>query len=222
MRDAALQDDSPCPVLACTGLGEIQAGKWNAQEHDVSGRRAFTPGVPHGVEGVVGAALLAVKTVSLNAECIAAKQERPPLVVEGVEHHLNRIIVSQRIARQHVTSNKIRPSILANESDKEIFAREAEISGGGLGNRSAVRGITLDEVGDAQHGACRFGAHRSDKKIAERGLTLQAWNSDMGLLRKRRSQGGRRGRRWQSTPLRKLRGGTHGCAANVARKQAEQ
>ncbi len=63
---------------------------------------AFTPGIPHGVEGVVGTVLLAVKAVGLNAECIAAKQERPPLIVEGVEHHLDRIVVSQRIARQHV------------------------------------------------------------------------------------------------------------------------
>ena len=86
------------------------------QEHNVPGGSAFTPGVPHGVEGVVGTVLLAVKAVGLNAECIAAKQERPPLVVKGVEHHLDRIVVSQRIARQHVPADEIRLFVLAKKS----------------------------------------------------------------------------------------------------------
>src|SRR6202453_4683021 len=74
MRNVALQDNSPGPDFTRTGLGKIQAGERNAQEYDVPGRRAFTPGVPHGVEGVVGTILFTVKTVGLNAECIAAKQ----------------------------------------------------------------------------------------------------------------------------------------------------
>ena len=111
--------------------------------------RPFAPGVPHGIEGVVGTVLLAVKTVGLDAERIAAKQEGAPLVVEGIEHHLDRIVVSQRIARQHVPPDEIRLFVFTNKGCEEIFARVAQIGDGRLGDRSAVLGITLHEVADA-------------------------------------------------------------------------
>jgi hypothetical protein len=78
------------------------------------------------------------------------------LVVEGIEHHLDSIVVSQRIARQHVPPDEIWSFILTNKGYEEICARVSQIGDGRLSDRSAVLGITLHEVADAQHGACRF------------------------------------------------------------------
>ncbi len=80
---------------------------------------------------------------------LRAKQERPPLVVEGIEHHLDRIVVAQRIARQHVPADEIRPFVLTNKSHKEVFVRVTQVSDSRFGDRSAILGITLCEVVDA-------------------------------------------------------------------------
>ncbi len=155
MGNIALQDDSPRPGLAGSAFGEIQAGEGNAYEHHVSERSALAPAIPHGVERVVGAVLFAVKSVGLDAEGIAAKQKRPPLIVEGIEHQLDKIVVPQRIARQHVPTDETRLLIFTNERREEVFVRVAQICDGRLGDRHAVIGITLNEVADAQHFACR-------------------------------------------------------------------
>ena len=111
--------------------------------------RAFAPGVPHGVERVVGTVLLAVEAIGLDAQRIAAKQECAPLVVEGIEHHLDRIVISQRIARQHVPPDEVWSFILANKGYVEICAGVSQIRDGRLSDRNAVLGITLHEVADA-------------------------------------------------------------------------
>ncbi len=74
--------------------------------------------------------MLAVKSIALNAEGIAIKHEGPPLIVEGIEHHLDKIVVSQRIARQHVGADEARCFVFANESGEKVFARVAEVGDG--------------------------------------------------------------------------------------------
>ena len=149
-----LQDNAPGPRLAWISLLEIKAGEGDAHEHHVSERRAFAPGVPHGIKRVVGGVLLAVKPIALNAEGIAVEHEGPSLIVKSIQHHLDKIIISERIASQHMRADKPWRLVFANERGKKIFAGVTQIGDGRFGDRPAILGITLDEVADAQHLFC--------------------------------------------------------------------
>src|ERR1700722_16392943 len=106
MGDVALEDDAPGPHLPGIRLFEVQTGERDAHEHNVSVRNAFAPAVPHGVEGDVGAVFLALQPIALNAESVAVKHEGTPLIVEGVEHYFDEIIISERIAREHMGADE--------------------------------------------------------------------------------------------------------------------
>src|ERR1700722_5511165 len=95
MGDIALENDAPGPHLPGIRLFKVQTGERDAHEHNVSIWYAFSPAVPHGVEGVVGAILLTVQPIALNAEGVAVKHEGTPLIVEGVEHYFDETIISE-------------------------------------------------------------------------------------------------------------------------------
>jgi hypothetical protein len=173
MGDIPLEDNAPGPRLPGIGLFEIQAGERNPHEHNVSLRRAFPPGVPHRIKGVVGAVLLAPKTIALDAEGIAVKQKRAPLVVEGIEHDLDIVVIAQGIAGQHVRPEQARRLVFTDKRGEEVFAGVAQIGDGWLGDRPAVLGITLDEVADAEHLFRGRGADCRGQEIVEVRLAIQ-------------------------------------------------
>jgi hypothetical protein len=115
----------------------------------------------------------------LNAEPIAVEHERTALIVEGVEHDLDIIVVSQRIAGQHVGADEAWRLVVTNESDKEVFPVVAQVGHSRFCCRPSVLGISLDEVADAQHLPGRLRAYRIRQEIVQARLTVEPRNGDV-------------------------------------------
>ena len=110
---------------------------------------------------------------------IAVKHECPSLVVERVQHDLDKIVVSQRIAGQHVRADEPWRFVFAHESREKIFSRVPQIGDGRFGHGPSVFRITIDEIADAQHLFCGWRTRGPGEKVIQARLTLQSRNGDV-------------------------------------------
>jgi hypothetical protein len=149
--DVALQNDAPAAKLIGTGLGEVKTHKRNAHEHDEAVGRAAPPGVPHGIEGVVVAVLLAVERIGLNSECVALKDKGAAMVAEGIEKERDLVIVAERVAGDHVRAHVFGVGIFADKGRVEGVVRVAEIGRGAVLWPAAIVRVALNEVRHAEH-----------------------------------------------------------------------
>src|SRR6185437_7990587 len=105
-------------------------------------------GVPHGIEGVVGTVLFAVKRVGLNAKSVCLEQKRAALVMECVQIDIDIVVVAKIVSGKHMGSNQAGIFVVADKGSIKIFVCISQVCHGRFACGLPVVGIALDEVAD--------------------------------------------------------------------------
>ncbi len=109
------------------------------------------------------------------------------MIVEGIQHHLNLVIVKHVFAMRKPGPNFLRLIIEANENHIQVLVVIAKVGLGAVRGRLTVAGSALNEAVNLRQLAfpCRAGLHL--QKVLQRGRTADT--PDIDLTKGRRRSG---------------------------------
>ncbi len=176
MRAPSLEEEPP-GLPGSVGKSYALEGEGEPDHEPAIGPLAFR--IPERVESAVDLSALDEERVELHAEGVGAELVAAALVVEGVEIHIDEIVV----AIHALPPGETRPHLLrlvveGDEDDVEVLVVIAEIDVGGLRRRGAVARRPLLEAGEAGHAAFQPTARLHVEEVLERRRDLDPLDLD--------------------------------------------
>src|SRR6478609_11849731 len=111
----------------------------------------FIERMPDGVKTLVWPRGFRVQRVLLNTVRIGVKRIRVPAVMERVQKKAALVVVINQFTAQHSCAHQLRIVIERQENNVTALVRVTEVGFRALGYRSAILGITLNELVNLQH-----------------------------------------------------------------------
>ncbi len=141
-RSFRMKNDSP----ALPGSGKPQTAERNRHPDYIAFWSQPALGVPQRVERIVEAAALRIEPVELDAERVADKRVRAPLVMERIEHDFDEIVIVDVLAVSHPRADQPGVGIEGHKHDVEFLVVVAEVNDRGLRGGFAVLRLALEET----------------------------------------------------------------------------
>ena len=122
--DATVQQNAP--GLRIAG-GETQAAKGNRDPHHKAPVGYLSLRIPNRVEREIEILTFGPERVGLHAQRVGEKGVRAPMIVEGVEHDLDGVVIDDVFAPGKPGANLLRFSIKTDENGIQVLSVVAKV-----------------------------------------------------------------------------------------------